>query len=374
MNLYPLPLIAKIEAHLTVPHKASTGSQTLCATIYDDIKGFARIEAFPSSLSREEVDAELAERRNHILSCPTQGAATCAIDSVLVVARYLGIARLALDVAFSRDCIPHGAAAILRFLDTSWTGLEQGLLNARRDSLQVVVIETLRSIGEVSANGFLDPRSVWQLLNGVPSASFTLIHSQRCASCNDQSPPAQESVSLLNLPDRFISSPAYSQIMSPPSATVIQDLVQLRLSSKTVTVAASCSRCNSQTKEEDTYVADRLPEVLAVGIEGSESGCAHYRHDILIDYQQLEHSRAPRPRRVRYSLAGLLHISGKLETAHITASIRVGEASWAHFNGIASPPIRIFQGDEEGYLARAPQCVMALYKSTRAGQGESDLD
>jgi hypothetical protein len=108
--------------------------------------------------------------------------------------------------------------------------------------------------------------------------------------------------------------------MSLPSATIIQDLVQLRLSPKTVTVATPCSQCDSLTQEEDIFVADRLPEVLAVGLEGSEHGCAHYRHDILIDYRQLEQGCGSRLWRSRYSLVGLLHISGKAETAHITTS------------------------------------------------------
>ncbi|KEQ59246.1 uncharacterized protein M437DRAFT_87858 [Aureobasidium melanogenum CBS 110374] len=368
MYRYPLLTLSKISRSFSIPRSADPSfrseAQTLTftATVYGSIDDLSHIQAFPGTLSMEEVEAELVEKRHSILSCPTQGIATCAVDSVLAVARYLGIARNAIDVAFCRSSIPYPASIMLQFLDQSWTGIGTQLLNTKRDALQVAILSHMHSIGEYSSNGYLDPRLVWQMFNGIPSTSFTLVQHRTCMICLTHTDPMQESLSLIHIPNRFISSAAYARITSPPRSTIIRDLVQLRLSSDAVTVAAPCPQCHHNDTQEEVYIADRLPEVLAVGIENTSDGCLSYAADIDIDYRHLDQPKSAPPNRARYQLAALLHISGDGDLAHITASIRVASKGWIRYDGNKSPPISVF-GQNDAYLNSAPQCVMALYKS-----------
>jgi hypothetical protein len=373
MDQYALPARRLADKTLLIPDHprvsldpARPELQPVDVTIQEDIKELSKIECYPGNLLATEVQAEIAERLKLVLHCPTQGALSCAVDAVVVVARYLGIARNALDATARRDTLPTPSSSMLRLLDPSWTRMPTSQLNRRRDDLQREVIRYLDTLDERTSDGLLNPRDIWRHhMRGIPSTTFTLVTRQICLDCLDTPVfPFYKAHSIIELSDDLICSAACTRILShPPASAIVQRLVQLRLSTG-VKVKKCCPygrRC--MTQEEDVYVADRLPSILAVGIESGigEREPAQYPTDLKIDYKLLEAATSPTLCHASYKLAALIHITGQETAAHITASICTGGTSWVYYDGNADPPVRRLQAGETRFPA-ASKVVMGIYK------------
>lgn len=365
---------AKVVLTLLVPGTCTASdSQPVEITTLNCAVGAGSSLMFPGTLSRSAVTAELAEQRTGAYSLTAQTNGTsCATDSVLTVLRMLGAGRNACDLTLHLDDQHYLTRALQQTLALPWSQLGSSRLKLQRDRLQWAVDGALGAPDAGLASsyppGYHNPRDVWRTLTqALPSVSFTLYNTSRCTQCKAESRgdeiPLTQTTSILDFPLRLLQLHEFRELTWSQPASIIGDKVRLCFG-RHILPSEACVNCGCTHIETSTYVADRLPYILALGDvfnhDGRDADCRCYQPDIEVAYRRLSSSaREGIQFDATYRLSAMMHVGGEGFGTHITASVRVNENTWAMYDGLRGGNTTLVT--EQELFGNVGRCTMPVY-------------